>query len=318
MSRVTTGLSARARLAAIAGAVAFLVLAGSGVASASWSSSTAAAGSVSAATASATVAYEGAATLDGVTYASTGSTFVARLLITDTGSSPLTYTAALATPSGTGSTLPASSVSIVLWSAATCATVPSTGWAPFTTTTLTVPGGAASGTSGVAVPLCVATQLTGAAPTSATQSLKSVLSITGKVGNWTTGAQSITFTQSAYQTPSATNLVCTTVAPVGTVLKATDGYVTLSWTTPTNAPAGAVISYKLVDASNPAGTSTTVTTPTTINYADLNGSPAYLTLFTVVNGQTSVGIPITLTRGQTQVKIFFGFFTVTANYVSCP
>jgi len=313
MTAANRGLSTRARIAAIAGAVSFLVLAGSGIASASWTAVGVASGSVTAAVASATFAYDGPSTLDGVTYALTGSTSTARFAITNTGSTPLTYSATLS-PSGTGSTLLASLVSINLWSAPTCTTVPLSGWQPFTVTGLTMPAGATGGAPASIVPLCVATRFTGVAPLLSTTSLKSVLSVTGTVGNWTTGAQSVTFTQSAHQIPAATGLVCTATAATAGLFFNTEGYVKLSWI----APAGVTgVTYTLADASDPAGTTPRiVTSGVKISYADLNGSPANLILYTISNGETSVGIQITLLRGQVMVS-FWPFVYSSVNTVTC-
>ena len=295
----------RTRLAVIAGLSVFLVLAGSGVAAAVWTSAASVTGSVTAATTSLTVG--GANALD-TQYAFAGDashspTIVRTLVIKNTGTAPLGYTLSI---SGIAGNTLAGSVTLTLWtSTGTC---PSTGagagaGAGATTGTLAsppaLPSGALSAAPGASFTLCVSTALNTTIVGSQGLTVTPTFTITGTVGTstWTASAPDATFTQTVYRMANPTSLTCSPGK--------SDKTVTLSWTAPVGYGSTGNVSYQVVDTAGTLiqaqpGGQTTVS----IGSKDVNSTPG--TLFVQAKedlyGSTSPGVSITL--GQQGNKIF--------------
>ena len=294
-------LTQRTRLAVIAGLSVFLVLAGSGVAAAVWTSADSVTGSVTAATTSLTIG--GTNALD-TQYAFSGDashspTIVRTLVVKNTGTAPLGYT--LSVSGIAGDTL-AGSVTLTLWtSTGTCS---STGaGAGATTGTLAsppaLPSGALSAAPGASFTLCVSTALNTTIVGSQGLTVSPTFTITGTVGTstWTASAPDATFTQTVYRMANPTSLTC---AP-----GKNDKTVTLSWTAPVGYGSTGKLSYQVVDTAGTLippqpGGQTTVS----IGSKDVNSTPG--TLFVQAKedlyGSTSPGVSITL--GQQGNKIF--------------
>lgn len=281
----------RNRLALVAGLSAFLVLAGTGVATAAWTSAASTTGSVTAATTSLTIVGTPSLT---TTYAFAGTaaqspTIVRTMVVTNTGTAPLNYS--LAVGGVAGNTL-APLVTLRLWTiTGTCSTL-----ADLAATTGTLaappplPSGALSASPGGSYTLCVATSLNSTIFASQGLSVTPTLTITGTVGsNWTTSAADATFTQSVYQMSNPTGLICT---------PASNGKsVTLSWTAPTANGSTANVTYQISEAGT-AGP-VPVQSPVSISYDSTLG-PARTFLIQAkedLYGSTSAGISITLTQG---------------------
>lgn len=235
-------LTRRNRLALVAGLSVFLVLAGTGVATATWTSAASTTGSVTAATTSLTIV--GAPSLT-TTYAFAGTaaqspTIVRTMVVTNTGTAPLNYS--LAVGGVAGNTL-APLVTLRLWTiTGTCSTL-----ADLAATTGTLaappplPSGALSASPGGSYTLCVATSLNSTIFASQGLSVTPTITITGAVGsNWTTRVADATFTQSVYQMSNPTWLPCVQ----------NKNSVDLSWSAPINAVSGAIVTYRIVDLTS--------------------------------------------------------------------
>lgn len=291
-------LTMRTRLAFIAGLSVFLVLAGSGVAAAVWTSAASVAGSVTAATASLTVG--GANALD-TQYAFAGDAshspaIVRTLVVKNSGTTPLGY--ALSVSGIAGNPL-AGVVTLTLWtSAGTCPSTGTTG-AGATTGTLAalpaLPSGALSADPGASFTLCASTSLNSTIAASQGLTVTPTLTIMGTVGasTWTASAPDATFTQTVYRMANPTSLNCTQGKNAKTV--------TLSWTAPVSYGSTGTLSYQVVDAAGALippqpGGQTTVS----IGSKDLSSTPE--TLFIQANedlyGSTSPGVSITLGQQQ--------------------
>ena len=301
----------RARVAIAAGVAAFLVLVGTGAASAGWTApGVNASASASGATTSMTLG--GSAAL-ATQYKFTGGAspiVVKPLTVANIGSAPLTYSLAV---SGVADNPLAASVKLTLWrsTGATCAATPPTTGSTVGTLAAppALPADANSAASGVSLTLCAATQLTTTTAASQGRSVTPTISVTGQVGGWSTSATDAAFAQSVYQVPDATALTCT---PVRANLFSQ--VVTLAWTAPANTGSTGAITYRVVDATNPATVIEAATTSTSvsISYNDLPSNTTAL-LVQTLEGQyatNSVGLPITLTRGT----FLFGLGTA----VYCP
>ena len=235
------GLTRRNRLALIAGLCAFLVLAGTGVASAVWTSAAVVTGSVTAAVTSLTVS--GTPSLS-TTYAFAGTaaqspTIVRSMVVTNTGSAPLNYSLAV---SGVAGNALAPLVKLTLWTTTgTCSTTAGTGATSGTLAAPPVlPSGTLTATPGGSFTLCASTSLDSTIAASQGLSVTSTLTLTGTVGvNWTTSASDATFTQSVYQI----NQVSPTCVRNGNT-------VTLSWAAPANTSGASAVTYRVVDAGN--------------------------------------------------------------------
>ncbi len=237
----TRGLTRRNRVALIAGLCAFLVLAGTGVASAVWTSAASVTGSVTAATTSLSIV--GTPSL-ATTYAFAGTaaqspTIVRTMVVTNTGSAPLNYSLAV---SGVAGNALAPLVKLTLWTTTgTCSTTAGTG---ATSGTLAappaLPSGALTAVSGGKFTLCASTSLNSTIAASQGLSVTSTLTLTGIVGvSWITTASDATFTQSVYQ-----------IIPVSPTCVRNGNIVTLSWTAPANTTGASAVTYRVVDASN--------------------------------------------------------------------
>jgi hypothetical protein len=235
------GLTRRNRLALIAGLCAFLVLAGTGVASAVWTSAAFVTGSVTAAVTSLSIV--GTPSL-ATTYAFAGTAdqspvLVRTIVVTNTGSAPLNYSLAV---SGVAGNALAPLVKLTLWTTTgSCSTTAGIG---ATSGTLAappaLPSGALTATPGGRYTLCASTSLNSTITASQGLSVTPTLTVTGTVGvSWTTSASDTTFTQSVYQ-----------INPVSIACVRSGNTVTLSWTPPANTTGASAVTYRVVDASN--------------------------------------------------------------------
>ena len=290
-------LTHRTRLAVIAGLSVFLVLAGSEVATAVWTSATSVTGSVTAATTSLTIG--GTNALD-TQYAFAGDashspTIVRTLVVKNSGTTPLGYTLSI---SGIAGNTLAGRVTLTLWtSAGTC---PSTGaGAGATNGTLAsppaLPSDALSAAPGASFTLCVSTALNSTITASQGLTVTPTFTITGTVGTstWTASTPDATFTQTVYRMANPTSLTCSPGK--------SDKTVTLSWTAPVNYGSTGNLSYQVVDTagtlipSQPGGQTTV-----SIGSKDLNSTVE--TVLVQANedlyGSNSPGVPITLSQTQ--------------------
>jgi len=280
------------RVAIAVGSVVFLLLAGTGLASAVWLVTAPTSGTVSAATVSFTAV--GSGSLAGeykFAGAAPGGAKVRSVVLTNTGQSPLIYSLAVA---NTGSaTLPAN-VSLTLWPmSGSCTTTPGSG---STAGTLAAPpamptavASAAVGAS--AVTLCMMTRLTTTVALAQGQSVTATPTFTGTVGTstWKTSVSDVAFTQTVYRVANVTGSTCTTTPPA-----LVNGYATLNWTTV------AGVTYKVVDAGN-GGAINPSTPPQRLDAVQLSGSAAgtttTVTIFAMEStyGTTSTGVPLQMT-----------------------
>ena len=301
--RSSSRLTHRTRLAVIAGLSVFLVLAGSEVATAVWTSATSVTGSVTAATTSLTIG--GTNALD-TQYAFAGDashspTIVRTLVVKNRGTTPLGYTLSI---SGIAGNTLAGRVTLTLWtSAGTC---PSTGaGAGATNGTLAsppaLPSDALSAAPGASFTLCVSTALNSTITASQGLTVTPTLTITGTVGTstWTASAPDGTFTQTVYQMANPTALSCT---PGTSKSKA----VTLSWTAPVNYGSAGALTYQVVDTAGAVLSQPGGPTTITISSSDVKGftQPFLVQAKEDLYGSTSPGLPITLNQ--------------QGNKISCP
>lgn len=293
----------RTRLAVITGLSVFLVLAGSGVAAAVWTSAASVTGSVTAATTSLTIG--GANALD-TQYAFAGDashspTIVRTLVVKNTGTAPLGYTLSI---SGIAGNPLAGFVTLTLWtSAGTCQ---STGaGAGATTGSLAsppaLPSGALSAAPGASFTLCASTTLNSTIAASQGLTVTPTLTITGTVGTstWTASAPDVTFTQTVYQMANPTALSCTQG-------KSNSKTVTLSWTAPVNYGSAGALTYQVVDTAGAVLSQPGGPTTITISSSDVKGftQPFLVQAKEDLYGSTSPGLPITLNQ--------------QGNKISCP
>jgi hypothetical protein len=243
-------LTRRTRLAVVAGLSAFLVLAGTGVATAAWQTSTSVNSSVTAATAKMTLStssgalgtlYKFAGTPPTPPASATVVTVVKGVVVTNTGTAPLNY--ALAASIAAGNTLPATSVWVFLWTTTgTCsATIGAGATSGSLAGPLSMPLTAASAVPGVAFTLCIGTNLTTTLAASQGLSITPTFTVTGTVGTspWTSSADA-TFTQSVYQMIDPTALTCTRAKK----------NVTLSWSAPVNTGSTGNVTYQIIEATS--------------------------------------------------------------------
>ena len=237
-------LTRRNRLALVAGLSAFLVLAGTGVATAVWSAATSVTGSVTAAVTSLSISGSPSLT---TTYAFAGTaaqspTIVRSMLVTNTGSAPLNYS--LAVSGVAGNTL-APLVTVTLWTITTGVCSAYVGLRATTGTLAAppaLPSGALSASPGGKYTLCVATALNSTVVDSQGRSVTPTITITGTVGSsWSSSVSDAAFTQSVYQISNPTTLTCTTAS--------NSKSVTLSWTAPAATGSMANVTYQVSEAS---------------------------------------------------------------------
>jgi hypothetical protein len=288
------GLTRRNRLALISGLCAFLVLAGTGVASAVWTSAASVTGSVAAAVTSLTVA--GTPSLS-TTYAFAGTaaqspTIVRTMVVTNTGSAPLNYSLAV---TGVAGNALAPLVKLTLWvTTGTCATTAGTGATSGTLAAPPVlPSGALTATPGGKFTLCASTSLNSTIVASQGLTVTPTLTITGTVGTstWTSSAADTAFTQSVYQMSNPGSLTCTAAS--------NSKSVTLSWTAPFATGSTGNVTYQIIEASG------AVLVPFQSGLVsgqiswDSSGPSRTLLLQAKEDlyGSTSTGISITLTQG---------------------
>ncbi|WP_394771217.1 hypothetical protein [Lacisediminihabitans sp.] len=237
--RTFGSLTRAGRLSLVAGLTVFLVLAGTGVATAAWTSAASVTGSVTAATTSLTIA--GAPSLS-TTYAFAGTAsqspnIVRTMVVANTGTAPLTYSLFV---SGVAGNALAPLVTLTLWTtAATCSTTAGSG---ATTGTIaappTLPTGALSAAPGATYTLCASTSLNSTIAASQGLSVTPTLTITGTAGgSWSASASDATFTQSVYQ-----------INPVSPTCLRSGNVVTLSWIAPPNTSISSAVTYRVVDA----------------------------------------------------------------------
>ena len=283
-------LTRRSRLALVAGLSAFLVLAGTGVATAVWSAATSVTGSVTAAVTSLSISGSPSLT---TTYAFAGTaaqspTIVRSMLVTNTGSAPLNYS--LAVSGAAGNTL-APLVTVTLWTITTgvCSALGSLG---ATTGTLAappaLPSGALSASPGGKYTLCVATSLNSTVAASQGLSVTPTITITGTVGSsWSSSASDAAFTQSVYQ-----------INPVSPTCVRNGRTVTLSWTAPANTTGASAVNYRVVDASNNSIVIKTYQAGLSVSLvaSDLSGSSGSVVVQALDSqfGTSSVSLPISL------------------------
>ena len=288
------GLTRRNRLALISGLCAFLVLAGTGVASAVWTSAASVAGSVTAATAALSI--QGANALDtkyafaGV--ASNSPTIVRTMVIKNTGTAPLGY--ALSISGVAGNTL-APLVKLTLWTTTgTCSTTAGTG---ATTGTLALPpalpSDALSAAPGTSFTLCASTSLNSTIVASQGLTVTPTLTITGTVGTstWTSSAADTAFTQSVYQMSNPASLTCTAASNSKSVI--------LRWTAPFATGSTGKVSYQIIES----GGAVLVPFQSGLVSGQISwdsSGPSRILLLQAkedLYGSTSTGISITLTQG---------------------
>jgi len=262
------------RLGPIAALVTLAVLGGSGVAVAAWSASASLTATASASTPATTIAQSGALT---TTYQYTGTSSAAvsgSLTIKNTGGTPLAYS--LATDL-TGSSTLAQMTTLSLWTGNCAGDVP----ADAVKTTLAnptpaLPAAARSLASGSTAVVCVATRVEGRDAASSNtalqgQSVTAAFRVTGAVGtNWTATATAGSVTQSVYQLAAAGALTCTNVR-VFAIFPA----VRLSWTAPANRPAGAHVTYEIVDGTGRVVKKVTGSEDIIIEGKDFSGNGTY-------------------------------------------
>jgi hypothetical protein len=249
--RSVSRLTRRTRLAVVAGLSAFLVLAGTGVATAAWQASTSVNSSVTAATAKMTLStasgalgtlYNFAGTPPTPPASATVVTVVKGVVVTNTGTAPLNYS--LAASIAAGNTLPATVVWVFLWTTTgTCSTTIGAGATSGSLAgPLSMPLTAASAVPGVAFTLCIGTNLTTTVAASQGLTITPTFTVTGTVGTspWTSSAADAAFTQSVYQVSNPTSLTCTQ----------NKNSVTLSWAAPLNAGSGSIVTYQIIDATS--------------------------------------------------------------------
>ena len=283
------GLTRRNRLALTAGLCAFLVLAGTGVASAVWTSAAFVTGSVTAATTSLTIV--GTPSL-ATTYAFAGTadqspTLVRSMVVTNTGSAPLSYSLAV---SGVAGNALAPLVKLTLWTTTgTCSATAGTG---ATSGTLAappaLPSGALTATPGARFTLCASTSLNSTIAVSQGLSVTPTVTLTGTVGvNWSTSASDATFTQSVYQ-----------INPVSPTCVRSGNIVTLSWTAPANTTGASAVTYRVVDASNNSIVIKTYQAGLSVSLvaSDLSGSTGSVVVQALESqfGTSSVSLPISV------------------------
>lgn len=298
--------------AAVAGIVAFVLLAGTGAASASWSTaSLPSTTTVAGATIGTTIT--GSSTL-ATQYRFAGSataspTIVSAISVKNTGTAPLSYSLAVG---GTAGNALAPNVGLTLWTSGTttcAATIPSGGT---TVGTLAappaLPAGATTAQGGTGFTLCAATRLNQTVAASQGQTVTPTFGVTGVVGgSWTTTASDAAFTQSVYQVPNGGAVGC---AAGGNLFNRT---VTLSWAAPTTPGSVGPITYRVIDQSTGAVVVTAQTGRTAvIDYFDLDSSPDTFLVQTLEGqyGTTSPGQAITVTGNTT----IFGLGVA----VNCP
>jgi hypothetical protein len=294
-------------IALLAALVAFLVLAGGGVAVASWTASTTTSGSVAAATTSATVTNT---TQLNTIYQFTGAAsaspvIIAPIVVTNTGSAPLVYS--LSVGNVAGSVLaPAISLSVWLMTAANCGSTIPVGTP---SGTLAAPPALPAGTTSAAplagFTLCVATRLTTTVDASQGLAVAPTIVITGRVGTsaWTTTASG------SFSQYTAISMKCANQPYLAGLLGQP---VLLSWTVP---PGAGTYQYRIVTAANqlvmPAQSATSVTIAYS-NVASLT-SPGTFYLQSSTDGFLTgyPSLPIVLTFQA-------GVLGVLLASVSCP
>lgn len=200
----------RHRLAVVVGLAVFLVLTGTGVATALWT--TAATTTAPATAGRLTVGLAGTAGLTTQNITTTKHTSPVELTLHNTSSVPVTYNLKLGRNTGT---LTATEIQLVLWEregTACPTTIPATGT---TTGTLAdpppVPAAIRTGQPGSTTALCAATRFTGTLFGSADRSLTATLGLIGRLTdtNWRATAEDGALTQTIAPAPdTVTNLQC--------------------------------------------------------------------------------------------------------------
>lgn len=198
------------RLGLLLGLVVFLVLSGTGLAHAFWTTSatttaTATAGNL-------TAELDGTAGLSAQNINTTRYTPPVQLILYNTSTVPLAYSLALTHEPGT---LDPAQVELTLWTptSTTCpTTVPTTGTVTGTLAAPpALPSPAVTGTPGSTTAVCVATRFTGTLIGAAGKSLTATPHLTGRLDgtDWSTTIQGGPFTQTIAPAPGpVTNLRC--------------------------------------------------------------------------------------------------------------
>ncbi len=306
------GISARAKIASAIGIVAFFVLAGTGVAAASWTASSGATATVSAATTAMTLTpSSGTATLDtGATpykfagAATNSPVFLRSVALKNTGTAPLTYALSVADSAGNALAAVASAITVTLWTSSTaCTTTVGTGSTIGTLATLPgIPSTAATQAPGVSATLCILTKLNTTVAQSQGLSVTAVFTVTGTVGMsaWNTNASDTAFTQVVYRIGSPANPVCRQAGGINST-------ATISWTAPS--VSGGTITYSIVDQTTGAAVSGATISGTTaqFNYSDLSGASETVLVKATdsVYGTVSTGLPFSLSQSGGLLGIVF-------------
>ena len=301
-----------ARLFAVVFIVVFLLLAGTGVSSAAWTAiAGSTTGSVTAATTSLTVTGSGTTnTVYKFAGAPNNSNVGVRsLLVTNTGTAPLTYSISA---TGVSGTLPVANVTLVVWKLASTATCTTTVVGASVSGTLAappvLPAPTFTAARGESFRICAMTRLGTSVAESQGQALAATLVVTGTVGtSWNaTAGDGTALTQSVYQVPNIGAISCNDPFFNPTV--------TLSWAAPAAAASGSTgaLAYRVVDASTGAVVKQLQSaTSVGIGPNDLATSPA--TLLVQVQeaqyGTTSIGTPVTLTKSS---------YGALGTYANCP
>ena len=228
----------RTRVAALVGAVTFLVLAGTGVGYAYWTTTSAVTGTAGSTDAAVTLTGNTALT---TTYTSTSTgPVIAPLTLTNTGGAPL----ALAVTAANTNAALAGQIALRYWVrvGSNCGTtIPTSG---VTVGTLAAPPALPSGAtplaSGANVVVCAATTFTGTFASYAGQTTTATLTLTGTVGSAWSATATGAFTQ---------NL--SNAAPAFTCVNST-GSVTISWANTATANTGTIYRSK-VNGVYPSG-----------------------------------------------------------------
>lgn len=292
-------------------AVAFFVLASTGVAFGAWNTSSPVTGSVTAASTSISVAgttglsysyqFTGAASLSPV--------IIKPITVSNTGMTPLTYT--LAVTNVTSSAF-ASQVKLSVWLqvAGVCGVTVPTG---SNTGTLAVPpalpAGTTSAASGASFILCAATSMNTTVAGSNGFTVNSTLTVNGQVGvsNWRT-AGSGTFVQNS-----------ATLCGAGATLLGLLGVpVILSWPTPAGA---GPYSYRVIIAGSPGPTivmPSQTQTSVSIQYANMSSFASPQSLQVQASSDGFATLAMTVNETVTFQPGVIGVLLASVNCVSSP
>ncbi len=286
------------RIPIAVGIALFMSLAGTGVASAGWSTNQI--GATTTITSAATTMTVGGSGSLSTAYkfagAASGSpTIIKAIAVANTGSTPLSYVLSLA---GVAGNALAPSVGLTLWKSGgtTCGpTVPTTGT---TTGTLAAPPALPTGTTtaaaGATFTLCAATRLLTTVAAAQGLSITPTISVTGFVGNWTTSDPDTAFTQSVYRVPEPASVTCTQGGGKG------NPSIQIGWSAPVNSGTSGALTYRIVDSAVPAnvldGPMSTLSSTLKFNDLPAGTYTIYVQALESQYGTSSAGVPLQIAR----------------------